>query len=365
MRLSSRLARLLSAALLGLAPLAAPALGQDASRPVAEPPAGAMTVTLARVQSRQAERLLRGDGSVVSWQELVIGAETGGLRVMQVDFEEGDLVRQGQLLVQLQDAVPRAQAAQARAAVAEADSALVFARADLKRAQELQRGDFAARQVLDQRQANAAAAEARLLSARATLEEAETRLAQTRILAPSAGRISRRAILPGAVITMGQEMLRLIRDDRIELDAKVPELDLAAIAPGQMVRVLHGDRVVEGRVRAVAPIVLAESRLGIVHVALPPDSGLRPGMFARAEIIAGHAEAPALPREAVLHRDGRAIAFVLEGDRVRLRRLELGPADAGGWLEVRGGVSVGERVVVAGAGFLSEGLRVRVAEPAK
>jgi RND family efflux transporter MFP subunit len=339
--------------------LALAASGQTAAQEAAP----ALTVTVAPVELRAVERMLRGDGSVVAWQELVIGAEAGGLRVAEVLVEEGDAVAQGQLLVRLDDAVPRAQAAQARAAVAEAEANLRVAGTELRRAQELQRSEYAARQTLEQRQATAAGAEAKLASARAMLQESEARLAQARILAPVAGTVTRRSTLPGAVVAVGQEMLRMIREDRIELDARVPELDLRDIAPGQPVRVLHGDRTVQASVRAVAPTVAAESRLGIVHVALPPDAGLRPGMFARAEIVAGHAEAPSLPREAVLYRDGRAIAFVLQGDRVALRRLEIGAADAGGWLEVRSGLTAGERVVVAGAGFLSDGLRVRLAAP--
>lgn len=325
----------------------------------------ALTVTVATVELRQVERMLRGDGSIVAWQELVIGAEAGGLRVAETLVEEGDAVAQGQLLVRLDDAVPRAQAAQARAAVAEAEANLRVAGSELRRAQELQRSEYAARQTLEQRQATSAAAEARLASARAAQQEAEARLAQTRILAPTAGTITRRSALPGAVVAVGQEMLRMIREDRIELDARVPELDLRDIAPGQAVRVLHGDRRVEARVRAVAPTVAAENRLGIVHIALPGDAGLRPGMFASAEIIAGHAEAPSVPREAVLYRDSRPIAFVLQGDRVALRRLELGAGDAGDRIEIRGGLAVGDRVVVAGAGFLSDGMRVRLADPAR
>lgn len=354
------------AAPIALLLLALAACGDAGSAPTAEARPAAQTVSVAPVQMRPVERVVRGDGSVVAWQELVVGSEAGGLRVLEVAVEEGDTVRAGQVLVRLDDAVPRAVLDGTEAAVAEAQSALELAGTDLRRAQQLLRGDFTARQTLEQRVANEAAARARLASARARRDEAAARLAQVRVLAPAAGVVSRRAVLPGTVVSPGQEMLRLIRDGRVELDARVSELDLSRVVPGQAARVTHGERTVEATVRAVAPTVSADTRLGIVHLSVPAGSGLRPGMFARAAIVAGSVEAPVVAREALLHRDGRPVAFALDaGDRAELRRLELGEVTAEGKVEIREGLGVGERVVTAGAGFLNDGDRVRVAEAAR
>lgn len=328
-----------------------------------EPPP-ALTVVLALAQARNLARPVVGDGSVVAWQELVIGNEAGGLRVRAVPVEEGDRVTEGQLLVELDDALPAAQLAQAEAAQAEAEAALAIAQADLRRAAQLSRSDNVARQVLDQREAAARQAEARLHAVSAQLREARARLAQARILAPAAGIVSRRAVLPGAVVQPGQEMVRLIREGRLELDARVPELDLAGVRPGQAVRVRHGEREIMGEVRALAPVVAGETRLGLVHVALPPESGLRPGMFARAEILPAPAPALTVPQEAVVFRDGRPVVFVLpEGaERVEARPVATGLRREGA-VEVTGGLAPGERVVATGAGFLAGGDRVRVAAP--
>lgn len=327
----------------------------------AEPPP-ALTVAVAPAAVRALARPVVGDGSVVAWQELVLGTEASGLRVVEVAVEEGEAVRQGQLLVRLDDALPRALRDQAVAAVEEAEAALRLAEQDLARTAALARSQAAAQQALDQRRAAAAQAEARLAAARGRLAEAEARLAQTRILAPSDGVVSRRTALLGAVVAPGQEMVRLIRDGRLELDARVPELDLARVRPGQEVRVVHGERAIAGRVRAVAPVVSQETRLGLVHIALPPESGLRPGMFARAEIAAGEARGLAVPQEAIVLRGGRPAVFVLPpgADRVALRAIATG-ARREGFVEVTEGLAPGEAVVVAGAGFLNDGDRVRVA----
>lgn len=330
-----------------------------AATPTAPP---VLTVQTMPVREQTLQRPVIGDGSVVAWQELVVGIEAGGLRVAEVPIEEGERVTKGQVLARLDDLVLAAQAGSARGSVTEAEAALALAQAELRRATELSRTDAVARQTLEQRQANLRQTEARLLSARARLEEAEARLAQTRILAPADGIVARRSILPGAVAQPGQEVARLIRDGRLELAARVPELELPGIAPGQHVRVRHGANEIEGEVRAVAPVVAAETRLGTVHVALPAGSGLRPGMFAQAEILPAARPALVVPNEAVIFRDGRSTAFVLpEGsDRVALRAVRTGER-RGGVIEILEGLQAGDRVVATGAGFLSDGDRVRVA----
>ena len=343
------------------APTAPPPTTSPLAAAVEPPPA--LTVGLIPVRRLALRRPAIGDGSVTAWQELVIGTETGGLRVVEVGFEEGDAVRQGQVLVRLDPALPAAQLAQAEAAEAEAEAALRIAEADLRRSTELARTESVARQTLEQRQSATRQAAARLAAARARREEAAARLAQTRILAPGDGIVSRRSVLPGAVVQPGQEMLRLIRDGRLELDARVPELDLAGIAPGQAARVFHGEREIPARVRAVAPVVAGDTRLGIVHLTLPPESGLRPGMFARGEITPP-AAAPvlAVPQEAVVFRNGAPVVFVLaEGaEHVEARRIATGLRQDG-QVEVVSGLTEGERVVATGAGFLSEGDRVALA----
>jgi RND family efflux transporter MFP subunit len=324
----------------------------------------ALTVVLAPATERQLVRPVIGDGSVVAWQELVVGIELGGFRVVEVPFEEGDQVRRGQILARIEDAVLAAQAAAAEAAVVEAEAAQAIAQSDLRRSAELARSESVARQTLEQRQSAARQAEARLLAARARRDEAAARLAQTRILAPADGVITRRGILPGAVAQPGQEVARLVRDGRLELDARVPELDLAEVRPGQPVRVRHGEQEITARVRALAPVVGSDNRLGVVHIALPPESGLRPGMFAQAEILREARPALTVPQEAVVFREGRPAVFLLpEGsDRVQLRPVRTGDR-RGGEVEVVEGLAAGERVVARGAGFLTDGDRVSVAAP--
>jgi len=306
--------------------------------------------------------MVAGDGSIVAWQELVISTEIGGLRIIRAPVEEGDLVRAGQLLAALDDSVLAAQLAQADAAINESSAFIEFARAEQARAEELVRSNTGSRQVAEQRQSATRQAEARLVSARARRDEVVARQAQTQILAPTDGIISRVSVRIGAVTAVGQEMFRIIRDGRLELEARVPELELAALRAGQPVVVRHGSRNIAAELRIVAPVVASDTRLGIARVALPPDSGLRPGMFARAEITGARREVVLVPASSVVFREGAPQAFVLaEGQsRVAMRRLVAG-ARQDGMVEILEGLRAGESVVTAGAGFLADGDLVRIA----
>ena len=335
-----------------------PALSAATSTQIGQPPVLAVAVVTA--EFRPTARLAVGDGSVVAWQELAIDAEVGGLRVVDIAVDEGDEVHPGQVLLRFDDSVLTAQLAQVEATVAEEQAAFQIARSDFGRATALSRGAFIAAQTVEQRQSAARQAEARLLSARARRDEAAARLAQARLLAPAHGVVVRRSAQLGAVSAAGQEMFRLVRDGRLELDAKVPELDLAAVHPGQAAHVVHGDWEAEATVRAVAPAVAADTRLGIVHIALPADSGLRPGMFARAEIRLDAVPALVVPQAAIVFREDAPAAFVLDtSNRVSLRRLATG-VRRDGLVEVLSGLQAGESVVTSGAGFLSDGDRVQV-----
>jgi RND family efflux transporter MFP subunit len=333
---------------------------QTAARP-------ALTVTTAEVASRPVPRVVSTSGTVRAWQELPVGSETSGLAVVELLVEEGDTVTRGQLLARLNDHVLVAQLAQQEAGISEARATLTEAQANLKRAETLHSQNAASAQSLDARQAAASTASARLAVAEASRAETAARLAQTRILAPDEGYVSSRTVEIGQIVASGQELFKIVRGSRLELEAEVPETELVSVRDGQHATVsADGAGEVAATVRAVAPSIDARTRLGIVHLALPPDSGFRPGMFARAEVALGDAPALVVPQGAVVWRDGKAGSFVIDAEgNARFRSVETG-ARFGANVEIRGGLTAGERVALEGAGFLEDGDHVRVADdPAK
>ncbi len=178
---------------------------------------------------------------------------------------------------------------------------------------------------------------------------------------------------PGQVVAAGAELLRLIRDGRIEWRAELAEQDLIRVRPGAEV-VLSGPAGTEvrGRVRAVSPGLDPETRTGLVYADLPEPGAFRAGMFAQGRIVLGSDPATVLPREAIVYRDGLPYVFVLKAPeagtdaalaRVEQRRITIG-VQQGEVTEITGGVTAADRVAARGAGFLSDGDLVRIAAPA-
>jgi RND family efflux transporter MFP subunit len=320
----------------------------------------ALTVTVATIGTRRIETGVLATGTVVAWEETPAAAEVAGLAITEVLIEEGDRVEKGELLARLNDVQLQAQIEQQEAAIAEAEANLEAAQAELRRGQELAARRAISRQDAESRATAAKTAEARLAVARAGLSQLNAQLAQTRILAPVDGYVSVKSAVLGQVVQAGAELFRIVRDGRLEVDARVSEHDLFAIAPGQSVRVTDpAGRVIEATVRAVAPIVDRKSRLGTVQVALPLDSGLKPGMFARAEIATDRTVAQAVPQGALVWRNGHNGVFTIRDGTASLRPVKTGSRHDG-WIEITEGLASGDRVAVAGAGFLKDGDRVRV-----
>jgi RND family efflux transporter MFP subunit len=322
---------------------------------------GRQTVTAAAVRLVDLPRVLTASGTVSPWEEVPVGAETGGLVATAVYVDEGAYVRQGQPLVQLNDSLLRAQVRQQEAQVATARANLARDDAALTRAQELKERGYLSQAGLDTAVANQRSSSAALQAAEAALSESRTRLSQTVIRAPVAGRVISRSVTRGQIVQPGAELFRMVRDGRLELDAQIPEADLPLVRAGQTATV-SGDEglAVTGTVRIVTPEVDGQTRLGVARIALPAGATVRPGMFARAEIDVGAQPSFVVPSGAIVYREGKPGVYVIgAGNAVTFRPVTTGGRQ-GDDLAVTG-VRAGERVVVSGSGFLGDGDRVTVA----
>jgi len=352
-----------SAGALSALALAAFLAGCDGSATVSDPDrvAPALTVTTVQVAQQEINSRVVATGTVVPWQDLSIGTEISGLKVVDVPVEEGDVVKKGQLLAQIDSTVVSAQLRHADAEVKQAEANLEYALADNERAKELVGKGTISPQVADDRKNKAVSAEAQLAMSKAKRDEMLARVVASSVVAPADGIVSKRSVLIGDVVAAGRELFRMVRDGRLELEAEVPETDIALVAEGQQSRITREHiGTITGTVRLVAPTVDPETRLGKVSIALPENSGLKAGMFARAEIMTSRAVVTAVPEAALVWRNDTANVFILtKEDQVELRLVKTGGRQ-NGWVEIVGGLNGGERVVNTGAGFLNDGDRVEV-----
>ena len=324
-------------------------------------PRPALAVTLVAPEVADWPLEIEASGGLFAWQEGVIAAETGGLRVVEVLADVGDPVRKDQVLARLDEDTVKAELAQQEAKVAQVRAALAEAQANGDRARNVKNKGAMTEQQITQYLLAEKAAKANLAAAEAALEKERIRLSQTQVLAVDDGVVSARGATLGTVVQPGTELFRLVRQGRVEWRAEVTAEQLAQVQPGQSAWIwLPGGERVTGQVRIPSPTLDAHTRYGLVYVDLPPTSPARPGMFARGRILIGSSRALSLPEAALVLRDGSSFVFaVLPDHRVAQRKVTTGRR-ADGRVEILSGLEAQARVVASGGAFLTDGDLVRV-----
>jgi RND family efflux transporter MFP subunit len=323
-------------------------------------------------------------GTVVAREEILVGPEVEGLRIVDVLADEGDQVKKGQVLVRLVSDTLEAQLAQNAAAIARAKAAIAQARSNitsaearvvearnaLERGKPLRQSGYMSDAVLDQREAAARTANAALAAANDALNVAEAEKAQaeaqrrdlewrrsrTEIAAPADGLVSRRlARVGGFAAGAGDALFRIVARGEVEVEGEVPEGRLMRMKDGQQASVLLVDgSSVPGTVRVVSPEVDRQSRLGRVRVFLGVVPGAKVGSFARVTIETARSRGLAVPTAAVQFAESGTSVLVVSDRTVSARRVRVG-VTAGARTEIVDGLKDGELVVARSGTFLRDG----------
>jgi RND family efflux transporter MFP subunit len=315
-------------------------------------PTPTSTVTVARPASAVWPTTLNASGAVAAWEEASIGAQVGGYRLVEVSVNVGDQVAKGQVLARFDRALLQADGARLKASDEQA-------KANEQRSLRLQKSNaISDRDVLqDVTQAK---------TTDALLESNRLQLRYTEVLASDDGVISSRTATLGAVVPVGQELFRLIRQNRLEWRGELTAAQLAHVETGQSVELtLPGGGGATATVRQTAPSLDPQTRLGIVYADIAPGSRARAGMYVDGRVVIGQSEALVIPAESVTIRDGRSYVLKLMDagatPRVSLRSVTVGLRRRSE-LQIVNGVERDDRLVVRGAGFLNEGDLVRVTD---
>ncbi|HVY82679.1 MAG TPA: efflux RND transporter periplasmic adaptor subunit [Steroidobacteraceae bacterium] len=336
-------------------PLAAGRL-QDTQLPLVS----VMTPRLKAVQST-----VTFTGTIHARYDMPISPEGESGRITGVFVEVGDHVKRGQLLVRLDQSVLLPQIKRLEASLEEARAQANLSAAEYRRAQGVEAAGALSAEEIARRRAAAVTDEARVKVAAAQLNEAKARLGKTEIVAPADGIVLTRNAEVGQTASPGGEPLfRLARDGEMEMRGQVAERDLAALSVNQSAQVyLTGiDEPFAGKVRLLGAIIDPQTRLGEIRIALAPDTKIRPGAFARAEVIVGAAQRPILPQTAVLSdSQGTYVLILDEQNRTVRRAVRIADTIPEG-LVIGAGLNGDERVVSTAGAFLRVGEKVRVAD---
>lgn len=305
---------------------------------------------------------IRAVGTLEADARVEVRPELDG-HVTAIAFEEGQEVREGQVLVRLDQNKLRAQAGAARAAVKRARTTAANLERRLARNDSLLAAGAISEQAYDDLEAEYESAEAALDEAEANLELAEQRLEDATIRAPFDGRVGAREFHTGDYVQLGQTMFTLVDDDPLEVEFSVPERYLSRLDVGSPVRVtVRSDpgRPVSGEVSFVSPYVDPSTRTVDLKARVPnPGSELRAGQFASVVMELESREGVVVPEAAVVPRQDRRLVFVVRNGTARQRSVQLGERTRGS-VEILSGVSAGDTVVVAGHQRLADGAAVSV-----
>ncbi len=379
---------LLALALLGApAAIIAPAIGSAAAAeaPPAPPPPA---VTVVPAERREFVDRLFVSGTLIPSEEALVAARIDGLTIVELDAEDGDWVKAGQVLARLDRtqldallaqndaAIKRADAAiaQAKNLVTQAEAQAQWASSDFDRAQKLATGVMSA-STIEQRQTTLKTSQAQLASARNALavaeadrkardaerQELEVRIGRTDVTAPVAGLVSRRSAKLGATAAgAGEPLFRIIVDGAVDLEADTPEQSLTRFANG-MPATLHLPGVkdpVSGHVRLITQEVDKASRTGKVRIALSDISHAHIGAFASAEVELMRRDGIGAPAAALKREGDAAKLYVVRDGKIEARNVTPGIVE-GDSVEIKDGLAEGETVVARAASFLRPGDRVR------
>lgn len=319
------------------APAAAPA-----------PAPSAVGVQVAPVALVPLERGIAAVGTLRSDNSVMLRPEVAG-RIAQINFTEGGKVKQGDVLVRLDDSVPQAQLQQAQANLALAESRH-------RRAQELSREGFISKQARDE-------AASELKVQRAAVALAKAQLEKTVIQAPFDGLIGLRNVSVGDYISPGADLVPIESVDPLKVDFRIPEQFLGSVYQGLKLTLsfdaLPG-QTREGEVGAISPVVDVGGRSILLRATVPnSDDTLRPGMFARVRLQFSNADALMVPETALAPSGDTQYVFKVENGVARRVPVTIGLRRQG-MVELQSGVQAGDQVVVSGLQKVSDGAAVRV-----
>lgn len=308
----------------------------------------AVPVEVVAVANRPVAASYSGTAPLEARAESQVVAKTSGV-ALQVMAEVGQQVRAGQVLVRLDSDRAALQAAQSAAQVRKLE-------ANYNRSLQLSKQQLVSANDLDQLKFD-------LENARAVNRLANLEVSYANVVAPISGIIAERSIKAGNFVQLNSPIFRIVDTSRIEATLNVPERELATIKPGLpvqlMVDALPG-KPFQGSVDRVAPVV--DSGSGTFRVICAFDSAalLQPGMFGRIRIdYDQRANALVIPRNALLDDENDPAVYVVRANKAARVAVTLGYFD-GEWVEVRGGLKQGDRVVTAGKVALREGTDVQV-----
>ena len=303
-------------------------------------------------------------GTLTPQEQATLRAEVTG-SVLQTYVERGQAVKRGQLLARIDDTALREALLSAQSTERSARVALDNAKRDQERSTTLEAAGAIAPRDVEATHRAMLAAEATLADAQSRLTSARTQVEKTSLRAPINGSVSDRPVNAGDVVQPGTAIITVVDPSSMRLDASVPASDIGSVRLGLPVdfRVTgYGSRAFTGKVLRINPTADPATRQVRIFVSIPNDkSQLVAGLFAQGQVGSEIKRGMLVPTSAVDQRGASPVATRVRDGKVERVPVQIGLIDpTSDRLEIRGGVSPGDTLLLGAAQGISVGTPVKV-----
>jgi len=345
------------------------ACSKDREAPATNPVGVAQNIGPDNIAVARTDTLRSGpaiSGTLTADREARIRSEMSGA-VLATNVEQGERVSAGTVLGRLDDASIRDAAISARSLVAQATAAAEQAARELQRSKTLAAAGAIAERDVEVADRASLSSQAQLADAKARLSSAERMLRNTIIRAPFAGVVAERAVSPGDVVSPGAALFTVIDPSSLRVEASVPTSALADVRVGAPVlfTVNGSDRVLEGRITRVSPMVDPQTKQVRLLASVPNSAGgLVAGLFVEGRVASQKRVGVLVPENAIDQTGIVPNVMRLKGGKVEKVEVQLGVRDeAAGAVEVTTGIASGDTVLLGAARGISVGTMITVSAP--
>lgn len=325
----------------------------------------AVAVEATTIASEPIKEIVAAVGTIEAWQDVMVSSETGG-RVTSVNIKVGDLVRSGQVLVQVDDELKAIAVEQAQAQLLAAETNFKKMEKDFQRAETIFSSNGISDADLESARLGLRAAEAQYKSAQVALKLAQRHYNDCKIKAPIAGEIASRLIDTGEMVGPGREIANIIDVSQLKVKLSITEEQIGKIQKGQLVRLFLDESQpgfsFQGKVYSVGSKTITPNGHSYpveILVENRTAGTLKVGMFVQTKIETATVEnAVTVGKECLVNEESQPALFFIENNIAHLKPIKLG-ISADDKVQILSGANPGDKVVSFGQNKIKDGAQVK------